>query len=141
MNQNEEIMPMARLNHCFSWIALFACITLSSSVHSFAQAKSESQDIKNTQTFRMFTVEMSGTKFWLPSTLVVKKGTKVKLQLVTKIPTPNHVHGFKIPDYNIEAVVTDQVSEIEFTADRAGIFPILCHLHAAHIGGQLVVLE
>jgi len=26
-------------------------------------------------------------------------------------------------------------------ADKAGIFPIICQLHPAHVGGQLVVLE
>jgi hypothetical protein len=30
---------------------------------------------------------------------------------------------------------------IEFKADKAGIFPIICHLHPAHVGTQLVVLE
>ena len=132
---------MMKLNRFFPVMALFMCMAFNHSAYSASQAKTEPQDQKSTQVFRMFTVEMSGTKFWLPSTLVVKKGSKVKLQLVTKIAPPNHVHGFKIPDYNIEAVVTDQVSEVEFTADRAGIFPILCHLHAAHIGGQLIVLE
>ena len=106
-----------------------------------AQAKPESMDSKKVQKFQLFTVELNGTKFWLPSTLVVKKGSQVKLHLITKVPAPNHVHGFKIPDFGIEEVVDNQGKEVEFTADKAGIFPILCHLHATHIGGQLIVLE
>lgn len=106
-----------------------------------AQAKPESITSKQVQKFQLFTVELNGTKFWLPSTLVVKKGSQVKIHLITKVPAPNHVHGFKIPDFGIEEVVDNQGKEIEFTADKAGIFPILCHLHATHIGGQLIVLE
>jgi len=30
--------------------------------------------------------------------------------------------------------------QIEFTADKEGIFPIICQLHPAHVGGELVVL-
>ena len=29
---------------------------------------------------------------------------------------------------------------VEFTAAKAGVFPIICQLHPAHVGGQLVVL-
>jgi hypothetical protein len=30
---------------------------------------------------------------------------------------------------------------IEFKADKAGIFPISCHLHPPHVGTELVVLD
>jgi hypothetical protein len=30
---------------------------------------------------------------------------------------------------------------VSFTADKAGVFPIKCHLHPAHVVGQMVVLE
>jgi len=30
--------------------------------------------------------------------------------------------------------------EVEFVADKVGIFPTICQLHPAHVGGQLVVL-
>ena len=36
---------------------------------------------------------------------------------------------------------TFTVANVEFTADKAGIFPINCQLHPAHVGGELVVLE
>ena len=124
-----------------SWIALAFVLSTFASNLTIAQGKAESHDSKATQHFRLFTVEASGTKFWLPSTIVVKKGTKVKLSLVTKIPAPNHVHGFTLPDFGIEEVVDNQVKEVEFVAHKSGIFPILCHLHAAHIGGQLIVLD
>jgi nitrous-oxide reductase len=90
----------------------------------------------------MVNVEYEGTKMWLPGTLVVKKGTKVTLKLINNVPSDPKEHGFAIPAYNIaETVVRGEPKTVEFTADKAGIFPITCHLHPAHIGGQLVVLD
>jgi heme/copper-type cytochrome/quinol oxidase subunit 2 len=90
----------------------------------------------------MVNVEYEGTKIWLPGTLVVKKGTKVTLKLINKVPSDPKEHGFAIPAYNIaETVVRGEPKTVEFTADKPGIFPIICHLHPAHVGGELVVLE
>jgi nitrous-oxide reductase len=87
-------------------------------------------------------VEYEGTKIWLPGTLTVKKGTKVTLKLINNVPSDPKEHGFAIPAYNIaETVLRGEPKTVEFTADKAGIFPIICHLHPAHVGGQLVVLE
>jgi nitrosocyanin len=90
----------------------------------------------------MVNVEYEGTKIWLPGTLVVKKGSKVTLKLINNVPSDPKEHGFAIPAYNIaETVARGEPKTVEFTADKAGIFPITCHLHPAHVGGQLVVLE
>ena len=87
-------------------------------------------------------VEYEGTKIWLPGTLTVKQGSKVTLKLINNVPTDPKEHGFAIPAYNIaETVVRGEPKTVEFTADKPGIFPITCHLHPAHVGGQLVVLE
>ena len=87
-------------------------------------------------------VEYEGTKIWLPGTLVVKKGSKVTLKLVSNVPSDPREHGFAIPAYGIaETVVRGEPKTVEFTADKAGVFPIICHLHPAHVGGQLVVLD
>src|SRR5436190_7464487 len=87
-------------------------------------------------------VEYEGTKLWLPGTLVVKKGTKVTLKLINNVPSDPKEHGFAIPAYNIaETVVRGEPKTVEFTADKAGTFPITCHLHPAHVGGQLIVLD
>jgi nitrosocyanin len=95
-----------------------------------------------TVTQTMVNVEYEGTKIWLPGTLVVKKGTKVTLKLINNVPSDPKEHGFAIPAYKIaETVVRGEPKNVEFTADKAGIFPITCHLHPAHVGGQLVVLE
>jgi nitrosocyanin len=87
-------------------------------------------------------VEYEKTKIWLPGTIVVKKGSKVTLKLINNVPSDPAEHGFAIPAYNIaETVKRGETKTVEFTADKAGIFPTTCHLHPAHVGGQLVVLE
>jgi nitrosocyanin len=92
-------------------------------------------------TFTVVNVEYEGTKIWTPGTLVVKKGTRVTLKLVNNVPADPKEHGFAIPAYNIAEVVNrGEPKTREFTADKVGIFPITCHLHPAHVGGELVVL-
>lgn len=86
-------------------------------------------------------VEINGTKLWLPSTLIVKKGDTVKLHAISKIGGKNNIHGYAIDAFKVQALVGEKQTDIEFVADKAGVFPIRCHLHPAHIGGQLMVLE
>jgi len=91
--------------------------------------------------FTVVNMEYEGTKVWTPGTLVVKKGTLVKLKLVNNVPSDPNQHGFAIPAYSIAEVVTrGEPKTVEFKADKDGIFPINCQLHPAHVGGQLVVL-
>src|SRR5205814_9200500 len=78
----------------------------------------------------------------LPGTLVVKKGTKVTVKLINNVKSEPNQHGFAIPGYNVAAIVNrGEPQTVEFTADKAGVFPIICQLHPAHVGGELVVLE
>jgi nitrosocyanin len=87
-------------------------------------------------------VEYEGTKIWVPSTLVVTRGDRVKLKLINNVPSEPNQHGFAIAAFNVAAVVDrGQPATVEFVAEQAGIFPITCHLHPAHVGGQLVVLH
>lgn len=92
--------------------------------------------------FTVVNLEYEGSKLWLPSTLVVHKGDKVKIKLINNVKSEPNQHGYSIPAFNIAAVVTrGEPKDIEFVADKAGVFPISCQLHPAHIGGQLLVLE
>jgi len=87
-------------------------------------------------------IEYENTKVWVPSTFTVKKGDTVKLTLINNVMSEPDHHGFAIPNFGIaETVMRGEPKTITFTADKAGIFPIQCHLHPAHVGGQLVVLE
>lgn len=85
-------------------------------------------------------VEYEGTKVWVPGTLIVKKGEKVKLTLINN--APSGVHGFSIKDFGVMvSVQKGKKEEVEFTASQAGLFKTLCQLHPAHLNGQLLVLE
>ena len=88
----------------------------------------------------LVSVEINDTKFWLPSSITVEQGDKVKLTLKNQVPGAVNQHGFTIPGYNITEVVTRGTPKtITFVADKAGVFPFACQLHPAHIGGQLIV--
>jgi nitrosocyanin len=87
-------------------------------------------------------IEFEGTKIWIPGPVVVKKGDTVKIRAINNVQSDPPVHGFAIEAYGIQTVVNvGKPDIIEFKADRAGIFPIICQLHPAHVGTQLVVLE
>jgi nitrosocyanin len=86
-------------------------------------------------------VEIDGSKFWLPGTLVAKKGQTVRLTLINKVPSDPNQHGFAIPAVGVAEVVDrGETKTVTFTADKEGVFPMICQLHPAHVGGQLVVL-
>lgn len=83
--------------------------------------------------------EYEGTKQWLPGTIIVKKGDDVQLTLINNVPSGDH--GFFIPDFKVTKVVSKGKKEVvNFKADKDGLFPMKCHLHPAHVGGQLLVL-
>jgi len=87
-------------------------------------------------------IEFEGTKVWVPGTIVAKKGEKVRIKMINKVKSDPNVHGFAIPDFNVKVdVYRDKPETVEFTADKAGLFRIWCHLHPAHLPGQLLVLE
>jgi nitrosocyanin len=87
-------------------------------------------------------VEYEGSKLWVPGTLVVTQGTHVTLKLINNVPSDPNQHGFAIPAYHIAEIVNrGEPKTVEFTADQAGVFPIICQLHPAHVGGELVVLK
>jgi nitrosocyanin len=87
-------------------------------------------------------IEFEGTKVWVPGALVVKKGETVKIKAINNVKSDPPVHGLAIEAYGIQTLVNVGKPEtIEFKADKAGIFPIICHLHPPHLGTQLVVLE
>src|SRR2546426_11759326 len=92
--------------------------------------------------FTVVNVEYEGTKIWLPSTLFVHKGDKVKVKLINNVKADPNQHGFAIPAFNVEAVVTrGEPKENEFTADKTGGFPISCQLPPAHLGRPLAADE
>jgi plastocyanin len=105
-----------------------------------APAPAPAMEEPGTRSFTMVSVEDDGAKIWLPSVIAVEQGDKVKLTLKNLVPGAENQHGFSIPAYNITEVVTrGEPKTVTFVADKPGVYPFLCQLHAAHIGGSLIV--
>lgn len=76
---------------------------------------------------------------WDPGTLVVNQGDKVTLEIVG---INGDEHPFTIEGYWISDVVRrGQITRVTFTAEKAGIFKIICRKHAPAMQADLVVLE
>ncbi|HEU5395496.1 MAG TPA: cupredoxin domain-containing protein [Candidatus Methylomirabilis sp.] len=87
-------------------------------------------------------INYEGNNVWTPGTFVVKKGEKVRFKLYNRVKADPNVHGFAIDEFNVKVdVYRDKPETVEFVADKAGLFRIWCHLHPAHLPGQLLVLE
>ena len=92
--------------------------------------------------FTLVNLEFEGSKIWIPGPIVVKKGDTVRIKAINNLKSEPPVHGLAIPAFGVQVVVNQGNPEtVEFKADKAGIFPITCHLHPAHVGTQLIVLE
>src|SRR5262245_15980596 len=97
---------------------------------------------QSTTEVTLVNIEFEGTKIWVPGPVVVKKGDTVKIKAINNVKSEPPVHGLAIEAYSIQVLVNvGKPESIEFKADKAGIFPIFCHLHPPHVGTQLVVLE
>lgn len=113
-------------------LALLGLVLAGTTVHS--KKKTEVRD------FTLVNIQYKGTKVWVPGTLIVKKNDSVRIKLINNAPSGKH--GFAIDEFGVKTVVHGQKTEIvEFTAGKAGLYRIYCHLHGAHIGGQLLVLK
>lgn len=87
-------------------------------------------------------INYEGNNVWTPGTYVARKGEKVRFKLFNRVKTDPNVHGFAIDEFAVKVdVYRDKPETVEFVADKAGIFRIWCHLHPAHLAGQLVVLD
>lgn len=76
---------------------------------------------------------------WDPGTIVVNQGDRVTLEIVG---INGDAHPFTIEGYWISEVVRrGQITRVTFTADKAGIFKIICRKHAPAMQADLVVLE
>jgi plastocyanin len=75
---------------------------------------------------------------WQPSFIVVNEGEQVTLEIIG-INGKEHVStipGF-VPSFTVRR---GQITRASFTANRAGIFPIVCVSHQPTMTGYLVVL-
>lgn len=81
---------------------------------------------------------VDGKKTWLPADIKLKAGEKVELTLVNTLPDP---HGFNAPGMAQDVVVNgNETKVVTFTAPKdAGTVKFTCHLHPAHVGGNIIV--
>ena len=83
--------------------------------------------------------EIDGVKQWIPGNIAGFEGEELEITLINKAKAP---HGFMIPSHDITTVVKkDEKKKVTLKLKKEGIYPMKCHLHPAHIGGQLIVLD
>src|SRR5690242_18123788 len=100
-------MTMIRFSMFLFSLGLFGILTSLSSSYSLA----------STVTIQEDAVEINGTKFWFPSTIIAKKGDTIKIHAVSKIGKegdPSNVHGFAIDQFKVSEVVDIKGKDIEF---------------------------
>lgn len=75
---------------------------------------------------------------WAPGTIVVNQGDKVTLEIIGINGTE---HPSTIEGYDLSFVVKrGEITRVSFTADKPGIFTILCSIHLPSMQATLVVL-
>jgi nitrosocyanin len=122
--------------------AVFAALAAVLVSAPFAAARSEDAKPASVREITLLNIKYQGKILWLPNPLVVKKGETVKLTLLNNVPDDPSVHGFSIPEFGVKAdVEREKPLVIEFKAARAGLFETNCHLHPAHLKGQILVLD
>jgi hypothetical protein len=83
--------------------------------------------------------EIEGVKQWQPGNIAGYEGEMLELTLINKAKGP---HGFMIPSHGVtEVVKKNGKTKVVVKLKKEGIYPMKCHLHPAHIGGQLIVLD
>ncbi|MDQ7859437.1 MAG: cupredoxin domain-containing protein [Armatimonadota bacterium] len=76
---------------------------------------------------------------WLPSALIVRRGERVTLTLRNVSPAD---HGFAIDEARIQEIVQPgQTKTVTFSHRTEGVLRYYCHVHPAHIGGQVLVVR
>lgn len=122
-------MDTLKLNKGVPMKMLIAMALLALSASAFAEKRA----------ITLVNYETDGVKQWLPGTIIVKKGDDVEITLINNVPSG--VHGFFIPDFKVrEEVKKGAKKVVTFKADKEGLFSMKCHMHPAHVGGQLLVL-
>ena len=88
-------------------------------------------------------IQMTAKKYKFdPSTITVKKGERVRL-IITAL---DHDHGIKIEAYGINQLLKKgDPATVEFTADKAGVFPFRCSKYCGfghgRMKGKIIVKE
>ena len=93
----------------------------------------------DTDTVQVVSANVGGKNVFIPATIAVTEDTPATLSIFNATDTP---HGFKIDAAGVEAILQPGVeTTVELKGMKSGIYPIHCHLHPPHRGGQLLVLD
>lgn len=118
---------------------LTAAVVLAMSLSAPARADEEKAADRE---ISLINIKYQGKIMWLPNPLIVQEGENVRLTLFNNVQDDPNVHGFSIPEFGVKAnVEREKPLTVEFTASKAGLFETNCHLHPAHLKGQILVLE
>lgn len=75
---------------------------------------------------------------WSPGTITVVEGDRVTLEI---LGVNGSSHQSTIEGYDTDfEVKRGQLSKVDFTADKPGVFQIICRVHQPSMTGTLVVL-
>lgn len=122
-------------NRAAALLTIIITVSLVMGFGGIAQAQSVKE-------FTLVNIEFEGSKVWVPGPIVVNKGDIVKIKAINNVKSEPAVHGMTIEAFGVQALVNMGKPEtVEFKADKAGVFPITCHLHPPHVGTQLIVQE
>ncbi len=90
----------------------------------------------------LINVKYQGKVLWLPGPIICRKGETVQLTLINNVPDDPAVHGFSIPEFGVKVdAERGKPQTVKFKADKTGLFETNCHLHPAHLPGQMLVLK
>jgi heme/copper-type cytochrome/quinol oxidase subunit 2 len=88
---------------------------------------------------QVLSANVQGKNVFIPATIAVVEDEPHTLSVFNSTDTP---HGFKIEAAKVETILQPGVETVvELPAMKSGIYPVTCHLHPPHRGGQLVVLD
>lgn len=122
---------------------LIALVVLAAAGALWAQSPSPAPAAAgNVVEVTLVNIKYEGSNVWVPGPIVCKKGDTVKLRLINNVKDDPPEHGLSIEEFKVQAVVKrGEPANVEFVADKAGIFKVKCHMHLPHVGTQIVVLE
>lgn len=138
----DEGESMARLGVSNRLVAALLLLggVLVSALAARPGAASPDENTGGERVIQVISANVGGKNLFIPGTIVVETGEPHTLSIYNTTDVP---HGFKIDALGIETVLPageEHVVKLPAIDDQQ-IYPIRCHLHPAHRGATLVVLE
>lgn len=91
----------------------------------------------------LHTEKVKDVMHWVPETVTVKPGEKVKFVLKHELEGGFEFHGFKVDALKLEKQVNrNKTLEVETMIPKElkrGEYPIACQFHPAHAAAKLIV--